>query len=174
MTFDPVAMCQILTDEGVDFVVVGGFGATIHGSTLLTEDVDIVPSRDQDNLDRLARALTRMNAQIRTSDGAIPAPMDAGFLANMPFMLNLITDHGALDLTYAPSGPLDGFVGWNANATTVSLSDTLSVRVGAIDDIIESKRAAGRPKDTAGVMHLESLREQIAQLDGEDQPGDPR
>ena len=163
MTFDPLAMCQLLNEEGVDFVVVGGFAATIHGSTLVTEDIDIVPSRDQDNLDRLARALKRMNAQIRTSDGAVPAPLDAAFLSNMPFMLNLVTDHGPLDLTYEPSGPLNGYADWNAHATTVSLDETLRVRVAAIDDIIASKRAAGRPKDAPGVLHLESLKEQIAQ-----------
>lgn len=168
MVFDPLAICQILADEGVDYVVVGGFAATIHGSSLVTEDLDIVPSRDQDNLNRLSRALTRMHAQIRTSDGAVPAPLDAGFLASMPFMLNLITDHGPLDLTYEPSGPVVGYAGWNAHATTVPLDDALRVRVAAIDDIIESKRAAGRPKDVSGVLHLESLREQIAEMARED------
>lgn len=163
MIFDPVATCHALADEGVDFVVVGGFAATIHGSTLLTEDIDIVPSRDQENLNRLARALKRMNAQIRTSDGAVPAPLDAAFLANMPFMLNLVTDYGALDLTYEPSGPLHDYADWNAHATTVPLDDTLRVRVAAIDDIIESKRAAGRPKDVSGVLHLESLKDQLEQ-----------
>lgn len=163
MIFDPLAMCRLLTEEGVDFVVVGGFAATIHGSTLLTEDIDIVPSRDQENLSRLAVALHRMNAQIRTSDGGVPAPLDATFLANMPFMLNLITDHGPLDLTYEPSGPLHGYADWDAHASTIALDDTLRVRVAAIDDIIESKRAAGRPKDVSGVLHLESLKEQIAQ-----------
>ena len=57
MTFDPVRICAVLDEEGVDFVIVGGFAAVIHGSSLPTRDIDIVPARTDDNPTRLARAL---------------------------------------------------------------------------------------------------------------------
>jgi hypothetical protein len=158
--FDPVRICQILNDEEVDYVVVGGFASVVHGSSLPTRDIDIVPSRVAANLDRLGRALQRMNAMIRTSDDPVPARIDGPFLANMPLMLNLVTDHGELDLTFSPSGALDGFDGWSANAITVEISAGLAVRVAALDDIIASKRAAGRPKDEHALPYLESLRDQ--------------
>jgi hypothetical protein len=41
--FDPVRICQILNEENVDYVVVGGFDAVIRGSSLPTRDIDIVP-----------------------------------------------------------------------------------------------------------------------------------
>lgn len=63
--FDPVRICEILNEENVDYVVVGGFAAVIRGSSLPTRDIDIVPSRIPENLERLARALNRMNAEIR-------------------------------------------------------------------------------------------------------------
>ncbi len=54
--FDPVRICEILNEELVDYVVVGGFAAVIRGSSLPTRDIDIVPSHIPENLDRLARA----------------------------------------------------------------------------------------------------------------------
>ena len=34
MTFDPVRVCAVLDEEGVDFVIVGGFAAVIHRSRI--------------------------------------------------------------------------------------------------------------------------------------------
>jgi len=45
-----------------------------------------------ENLVKLSQALRRMNAMIRTEDEAVPARLDAEFLANMPLMLNLVDD----------------------------------------------------------------------------------
>ena len=66
MTFDPFAMFRMLNEEGVDYVVLGGFAAILRGSPVTTRDLDVIPDRDSTNLDRLGRALTRMNARIRT------------------------------------------------------------------------------------------------------------
>jgi hypothetical protein len=159
--FDPVGICRILNEAGVEFVVVGGFASVIHGSSLPTQDIDVVPSRQSSNLDRLATALQRMNAMIRTSDEPVPATIDGRFLENLQVMLNLATDLGDVDLTFAPSGGLGGFVEWDAHALTVQIADGVAVRVAALDDIIESKRAANRPKDQAALPYLESLRDQL-------------
>ncbi len=120
--FDPVGICRILNEAGVEFVVVGGFASVIHGSSLPTQDIDVVPSRQSSNLDRLAAALRRMNAMIRTSDEPVAARIDGRFLENLPLMLNLVTDLGDVDLTFAPSGGLGGFVEWDAHALTVEIA----------------------------------------------------
>lgn len=159
--FDPVRICAILNEEAVDYVVVGGFAAVVHGSSLPTRDIDLVPRRTPTNLARLARALKRMNAMIRTDGDPVPAPLDAPFLANMALMVNLVTDLGEVDLTFAPSGGLGGFEEWDVNAIVVEISEGLTVHVAALDDIIESKRAANRPKDQMALPYLESLRDQL-------------
>jgi hypothetical protein len=161
--FDPVQICTILNEEEVEYVVVGGFAAVVHGSALPTRDIDVVPSRKPANLDRLGRALRRMNALIRTSDEPVSAVIDGPFLANMPFMLNLVTDYGEVDLTFAPSGGLGGFDEWNAKAITVDIAEGLSVHIASLDDIIASKQAANRPKDQRALPYLESLREQLGE-----------
>ena len=159
--FDPVRICQILNEERVEYVVVGGFAAVIHGSSLPTQDIDVLPARSMDNLDRLSRALKRMNAQIRPSGDPVPVPLDGPFLANMPLMVNLVTELGELDLTFSPSGELGGFDGWNSHAVIVEIAAGLTVAVAALDDVIASKRAANRPKDQMALPYLESLRDQL-------------
>ena len=159
--FDPVRICEILNEERVEYIVVGGFAAVIHGSSLPTQDIDVLPARSMDNLDRLSRALKRMNAQIRTSGDPVPAPLDGPFPANMPLMVNMVTELGELDLTFSPSGELDGFDGWNAHAVIVEIAEGLTVAVAALDDVIASKRAANRPKDQMALPYLESLRDQL-------------
>jgi hypothetical protein len=159
--FDPLRICEILNEEQVEYIIVGGFASVVHGSSLPTIDIDIVPLRRAENLDRLARALRRMNAMIRTSDEPVAAPIDGLFLANMQLTLNLVTDFGDVDLTFMPSGPLDGFDGWNVHATVVEIGTGVVVRIAALGDIIASKRAANRPKDRMALPYLESLRDEI-------------
>lgn len=159
--FDPLAMCRILNEESVEYVILGGFGAIIHGSPLTTRDLDVVPRRDSDNLDRLGRALRRMGARIRIEGGAVETRIDGPFLANMPHMLNLVTDLGEMDLTFNPAGPRTGFGGWREHAVEQEIADGVLVWVAALDDIIDSKRAANRPKDQMALPYLESLRDQL-------------
>lgn len=48
-------LIRALSGSGVKFVLVGGVAATLHGSASLTQDVDVVYARDEDNLSRIAR-----------------------------------------------------------------------------------------------------------------------
>ena len=164
--FDPLRICAILLEEEVEFVVLGGFAAIVRGSSLPTKDIDVIPSRDRMNLDRLGRALTRMNAMIRISGDPVSTKIDGGFLANMPNMLNLVTDFGEMDLTFSPAGSAGDFEGWKKGATLEVIDDGLTVLVASLDDIIDSKRAANRPKDQMALPYLESLRDEIRRQEG--------
>ena len=164
--FDPVRICAALVEEKVEFVVLGGFAAIIRGSSLPTQDIDVIPSRERSNLDRLGRALTQMNAKIRISGEPVPTKIDGGFLANMPHMLNLVTDFGEMGLTFTPAGRAGDFEGWRRGATAEEIEQGLVVLVASLDDIIDSKRAANRPKDQMALPYLESLRDEIRRQEG--------
>lgn len=161
MTFDPVAICAVLEEEGVRYVVLGGFAAVVHGSPLPTEDIDIIPERNLENLERLARALDRLGAMIRTGGEPVATRIDARFLMNMPRMLSLITDFGTLDLTFAPAGALTTFEQWNERALSAQLGEGIVISVAALDDVIASKLAANRPKDHRALPYLEALRDEL-------------
>jgi hypothetical protein len=76
-------------------------------------------------------------------------------------MLKLFTDLGDVDLTFTPSGGLGGFDEWSAQAILVEIAEGLNVRIASLDDIIDSKRAANRPKDQLALPYLESLRDEL-------------
>jgi hypothetical protein len=65
---------QALCDAGVDFVVIGGLSATLHGSARVTYDLDICYSRASANLRRLTEALAPFH----------PGPR--GFPEGLPFV----------------------------------------------------------------------------------------
>ncbi len=164
MSFDPERLLRTLNRNGVAYVLVGGFAAVAHGSSLPTEDVDISPSRDRANLDRLAGALGEVGARIRTDNepAGVAFPCDGAFLAAQPLMLNLVTTFGDLDLTLAPAGFPNGYDDLVGNAVVIDVGDGAGTRVASLDDVITSKRAAGRTKDLAAMPHLEALAQEVA------------
>jgi hypothetical protein len=66
-----------LHDAGVDFVLIGGVAARLHGSPTLTRDLDICHSRAQTNLERLSHVLEQLGARLRGVDEDIPFLPDA-------------------------------------------------------------------------------------------------
>jgi hypothetical protein len=129
--------------------------------------LDVIPDRALENLDRLGRALTRMNAMIRVSGEPVSTKSDGAFLANMPHMLNLVTDFGDLDLTFTPAGRAGGYEGWKSNATSELIDEGLVVLVASLDDIIDSRRTANRAKDHVALPYLRSLRDELRRQSGE-------
>jgi len=96
--FDPVPILAVLERHRVEYVVVGGYAAVINGATRPTGDIDITPATTEENLARLAAALTELGARIRTD--AVPEGLPFGVSAE-PLqgvgMLNLRTVYGVLD-----------------------------------------------------------------------------
>lgn len=159
--FDPFEMCRILNEEKVEYVVLGGFAAVLRGSPVTTRDLDVIPDRNPENLDRLGRALNRMNAMIRVVGEPVATKIDGPFIANMPHMLNLVSDFGDIDLTFTPAGSTGEFAGWKLNATSELIAEGLIVSVASLDDIIDSKKTTNRAKDHLSLPYLESLRDEL-------------
>jgi len=153
-------MFACLDRHGVRYVLIGGLAAVLHGSPLPTLDVDICPSPEQPNLERLAAALQEMDARLRTPDTpeGVRFPCDAGFLGNMQ-LLNLVTRFGDLDLALRPSGT-EGFSDLSRRAVAVNVRG-LRVAVASLEDVIRSKEAANRPKDQRALPVLRQLQEEI-------------
>ena len=64
-TFDYLNMLSVLAHHQVEFIVIGGLCGMMHGSTLTTLDVDIVPNRTEENMKRLESALSELHAYYR-------------------------------------------------------------------------------------------------------------
>ncbi len=50
-------LLQRLCDADIDFVIVGGFAATLHGSALVTRDLDVCAILSSANVEKLRNAL---------------------------------------------------------------------------------------------------------------------
>ncbi len=163
--FDPAAIFRVLESHGVEYVLIGGLAASLHGSPHVTTDVDITPRADRQNLERLAEALQEIAARIRTEgepDG-LPFDRSAEMLARTS-LLNLTTRYGDLDVAMTPTGTR-GFDDLRRHAIQITVHDT-RVTVAALADIIRSKEAAGREKDR---LTLPTLRRLLERLEGPDE-----
>jgi len=62
---EPTAILSALTQAGVQFIVVGGIAAVLGGVPINTFDLDVVHSRDENNLTRLLPVLESLDAVFR-------------------------------------------------------------------------------------------------------------
>ena len=62
---DFLEILKVLTEHEVDFIIVGGVCAVLHGAPVTTFDLDLVHSRSQENLGRLMSALEKLDAYYR-------------------------------------------------------------------------------------------------------------
>lgn len=151
-----------LAEGAVDFVVIGGLAAQAHGSPLITEDLDICFDLDRANLERLALVLAGLAAVRREMPEGVQAPLDVRAL-RAGDVFTLRTRFGDLDLLARPDPHLD-YVQLRSRATQFELAG-LTVWIADVQDVIDMKRAAGRPKDLLAIEHLGALREELDRRD---------
>ena len=154
MTRQPLDVERVLTTlarHEVRYLVVGGIAAILHGWPGATADLDLLGSCDTDNFDRLAAALRDLDAHGEGWDGE---PDSIGRVTAW----SLETDAGPVDLLFVldPHGTYE-----ELRATAVDLDGFgISIPVVSLDDLIDLKRALGRPKDLRVAVELEDLRRQ--------------
>lgn len=159
LDFGPEKILRVLETHGVRCVLIGGFAAVIYGSPYLTNDVDVVPADDPDNLQRLSDALRELHAKVWTTSESQGVAFDRSPTSLRDVQVwNLVTDHGRLDLTFAPSGT-DGYGDLARDATHLVVLG-VGVDVASLADVIRSKEAADRDKDRLVLPVLRRLAEE--------------
>ena len=162
--FDPLGALEGLLSHQVDFVVIGGLAARLHGSPTLTDDLDICHSKERTNLERLASALAAMNAYLRLPDPdeRVDAILDWRLL-HATDNITLATDFGPIDCLARPAG-ITSFDEMKERAAIVNLG-SIQIRVASLDDLMAMKQAAGRRKDLIELEILAALKEEIGPLE---------
>ena len=89
-------LIERLNQGGVEFVVVGGFAALAHGSSMMTEDVDICCPFTELNLTRLGACLADLHPIHRLTPQKMPLQITPEFFEGLK-NLYLLTDLGVLD-----------------------------------------------------------------------------
>lgn len=140
---DLEALIEALLAARVEFIVVGGAAAVLHGALVATQDLDIVHRRTQDNVDRLKALLDRLDAYVREPGSRRLKPSITDLIAGG--QLNLTTTLGPLD----PLGRLHDGRGFDELLPQSEMMENGALRIRVLDlpTLIEVKAAANRPKD---------------------------
>ena len=149
-------LLQRLCDADIDFVIVGGFAATLHGSSLVTRDLDVCAILSNENVEKLREALRDLQPTHRMT------PQKLSFLDNPDLgvevrNLYLRTDLGPVDVLSSILGVGD-FDRVRAASIQVELFGR-NCRVISLDDLIRAKEALGRDKDLLAAKELRAVRE---------------
>lgn len=146
---------EVLAAHGVEFVVVGGTAAVLHGAPYTTFDVDIVYAKHAENLVRLLAALSSIDAEFHDlTDRHLPPTLS---LLALPSPKLLRTRIGRIDVL----GELDAETTWEslvADSVAMDLGfPSGPVRVISLPRLIAVKQKVARPRDLALLPILRAM-----------------
>lgn len=166
MPAEPAELARLLEqllDASVEFILVGGGAAVIHGAPVTTQDIDIVHSREPANVDRLLQVLSLLDARLVDPAGRDLEPERLALSG--PGQSLIRTRLGRIDAL----GALHDGRGYDellATAETVDF-DGRSLRIIDLQTLIEIKSGTGRAKDRLVVPVLLALARQRAGEEGD-------
>ncbi len=147
---------RLLAEANVAFIVIGGMAAAAHGSARSTLDLDVVYSRDRDNVRRLVAALAQHKPYLRGAPPGLPFAFDETTIMH-GLNFTLTTDVGDFDFLGEVTG---------GGSYAELLPHTVEIQAFGVrclyvtlDALIHLKRAAGRPKDLEAIAELELIRD---------------
>lgn len=145
MTSRFLELLRALDRHAVEHVIVGGVAAILEGAPMTTLDLDVVYRLDDDNIERLGRALEALEARYRDPDGRVILSTPDRLRATRVNLLE--TRLGLLDVMHEVGA------GWRYGdlvaRSHVRQIEELRVLVLDLGDVIASKEVAGRDKDRA-------------------------
>jgi hypothetical protein len=152
--FDLRSLLEVLHDHDVRFVVIGGVAVGAHGFVRGTEDLDLVPDPDPENLKRLTVALADLESTLPTVGGRQFDPANDASVIRHGGNVTATTKFGALDVVQRAQG----VPGYSQLVDDAVKSDLLGipVHVCSLARLREMKQAQSRTQD---LLDLENLPE---------------
>ncbi|MDX6386035.1 MAG: hypothetical protein QOK48_3608 [Blastocatellia bacterium] len=147
-TFSPEQAQQVaaaFARHKVDYMFIGKSGAILLGYPGTTQDVDVFPRRDAENGKRIVAALSEL--------GFVISDLLRADIVHGKDFVQIKSGPFDIDLVFAP----DGIESYDEAKSRIDL--TSGFPVANIRDIIESKRAAKRPRDAVELPLLQAFRE---------------
>lgn len=140
-----------LVEEKIKFILVGGLAAVFYGSSYQTNDLDICYQRKPENIKKIVKFLRSVGAKLRGVPENLPFQLDE---KSISFGMNFTFKTSLGDLDFL--GELPGLDGYDQLMRAAEPSDLYGMKIYVIslNELIQAKRTAGRPKD---LMHLKEL-----------------
>lgn len=150
--FDLRALLEALHEQGVRFVVIGGVAVGAHGFVRGTEDLDVVPDPDPENLMRLTQTLELLDSTLPTvGDRPFDRSSDAGVI-RMGGNVTAMTRFGGLDVVQRARG-VPSYAQLSEDAVASELLG-IPVHVCSLARLREMKRAQNRTQDQLDLENL--------------------
>lgn len=157
---DLEALLARLIEHRFRFVLVGGYAAVTHGSTILTQDLDVCCEMSFENLGRLSAAVRDLHPVHRMTPNRLPLELTPRFCRGLK-NLYLGTDLGQLDCLGEIAG-IGTFADVRAGSERIELPCGPCL-VLTLDSLIAAKAAMARPRDREVLLQLEGIRERLAE-----------
>jgi predicted nucleotidyltransferase len=150
-------LLRLFSEHKVEYIIIGGVAAVVHGSSRLTQDIDVVYERSKENLKQLVRALADEEPYLRGAPPGLPFDWSPETLQH-GLNFTLQTKIGPIDIL----GEVTGGGGFHDLIEHTIDVDLFGVRCRCLDlpALIRTKRAAGRPRDIEAIAELEAIFEE--------------
>lgn len=152
-------LLKILLSHNLDFIIIGGFAAVVHGSSHVTKDLDITMLISQENIDKLRLALKDLEPRHRMNPTHKPSFLEEPKSLSGVNNIYLETTAGILDVVSLDK-TLGTFDDLKSRALTVSLFG-YDCQILSLDDLISIKEKMKRPKDLIVLEELKALKKLI-------------
>lgn len=160
--FEPAAILAALQEHAVDYVLIGGAASVLHGAPTTTTDLDVVPERSSDNIDRLVACLRELQA-LRTTE--VDSPPTLPSANDLKYRIEQFDSPvGAIDIVME-ANRVGGYERLIGQAQRMDLEGT-GVLVASLDDLIMAKQWSDRPKDRTHLRLLIAVKNEM-----DDDPG---
>jgi predicted nucleotidyltransferase len=154
-------LLKILLDNEVEFILVGGMAAAVHGSTIITWDMDVYAPLTDENNARIVKSLSPLDPRFRMRPDKLPLYDDPTRLRGFR-NINLVTDLGVLDIL-GEFGPFKTYDEALRHSVMMEV-EGIPLRVLDLEPLIAAKKLANREKDWPMILLLERiLKERKAQ-----------
>lgn len=149
-------LLQRLVEAEISFILVGGLAVNAWGYMRGTQDVDVVPDPDPENLARLDGLLRELGGKVDVGGRLLDSSSISTFLrtGDRTFVR---TELGQVDVLQGlPQVPRYGELEKQAKWIDI---DGLAVRVCSLEHLLGMKRASDRARDHEDVEELEAAQE---------------
>jgi molybdenum cofactor biosynthesis enzyme MoaA len=146
MNRDFLDMLSALEGAGVEYMIIGAHAVAAHGQPRATGDLDIWVRASQENAQRTFQALKEFGAPLHDLTTDDLTNDDTVFQIGLPpSRIDILTSISGVDFDRA----------W-LNRIRLEFEGTSVYCIGK-RELIENKRATGRPRDIADVSALEDI-----------------
>ena len=136
-------LLQAFADEGVSYLLIGGYAVTFYDRPRYTKDLDLWIDSSSDNREKVYRALANFGAPASVlEDLRALAPGEVLWMGNPPVRVDILQQVDGLDYSHSYARRVQ--VAWHG----------VPISVLSREDLIVSKKAAGRPQDLVDAENL--------------------